>query len=312
MNTDSSNNSAQTFAAFSAIGAFTIWGLSPLFFKQLSHVPAPEVLANRIIWSFLLLAIVAFFTGQTASTREVLQNPRQRFCLLISALLISLNWLIFIWAVSNNHILDASLGYYLNPIFNVFLAMVFLKERLSRLQIVALLLACAAVSWQVLILGRLPLVSLVLAASFGFYGLIRKQIAVAAVPGLLLETMMILPLALGGVIWLAWNGQSSFGPEDPSTSVWLMLAGVMTSAPLLLFTAAAPKLRYVTLSFIQYLAPTLSLLVGVLIYGEAFGPNMQISFTLIWIALLFFTTDAIMARRKKKADKKVATQPETP
>ena len=291
--TTSNDNSGQTTRALLfATGAFFLWGISPLYFKQVSHVDPSEVLAHRVIWSFLLLAGVACFMGQLDVTRRILKDPKLVLKLTCSALLVGANWLTFIWAIANNHIVDTSLGYYLNPIVSVLLAMFFLKEELSRLQWLALLLASLGVLWQIFTIGKLPIVSIVLAFSFGFYGLVRKTIALPAIPGLLLETLLMLPLALGWIFWLRSHGSSSFSLDAPVTMGWLMLAGAVTSLPLLLFTSAAPHLRLTTLGFLQYLGPTLSLTLGVLLYKEPFGRDIQISFGFIWAALIVFSFNA--------------------
>ena len=272
-----------------------IWGLSPLYFKQVSHVQPTEVLANRVVWSFLLLSVATAIAGYLPVARSIVQDKAILLRLFFSAFLVGANWLTFIWAISNNRIIEASLGYYLNPIISVLLAMVFLGETLSRNQIIALGLATLGVGWQVVVIGHLPAISLLLATSFGLYGLVRKKAALPAIPGLLLETMLMLPFGLAWILWLSWQGQASFSFHDPITSGWLLLAGVITSAPLLLFTGAAPKLRLTTLGFIQYVAPTLSLLLGVFVYGEPFGRDTLICFGFIWAALIIFSIDSVLS-----------------
>ncbi|CAM3743564.1 EamA family transporter RarD [Parendozoicomonas haliclonae] len=295
------STAAQTsIAAFSAIGAFVIWGLVPIYFKQVAHVQALEVLANRVVWSFVLLGLIAWFFGHRKSVITIATDKKQLKILLLSSVLIAVNWLTFIWAISNNRIVETSLGYYLNPIASVLLGTLLLRESLSRPQVIALLLASSGVCWQLFTLGKIPTVSLLLAVSFGLYGLVRKQAALPAIPGLFMETLMLLPIALGFMIWLTWQGESSFTLSDPTTSGLLILAGAITSAPLLLFTSAAPKLRLTTLGFLQYIGPTLSLSLGVLVYGEPFGPNIKISFLFIWAALVVFSIDAVIARRRLK------------
>ena len=286
-----------TLAALFATAAFGIWGLSPVYFKQVAHVPATEVLAHRIIWSFILLTLTTAMTHQTGIVRDLVKNRTALKTLTLSACVVGISWLTFIWAIANNRIVDASLGYYLNPIISVLLALIFLKERLTRLQTAALFLAAAGVAWQVFTLGKLPAISLLLALSFGFYGLIRKQAAVPTLPGLLLETVIMLPFALAWVIWQAQQGATSFSAQDIGTSAWLMMAGIITSVPLLMFTHAAPKLRLTTLGFLQYLAPSLALGLGVLVYQEPFGFNLKISFAFIWLGLLVFSADAVLRQK---------------
>ena len=285
MTNNPTNLTQTTLAVLFAITAFTIWGLSPVYFKQVAQVQATEVLAHRIVWSFLLLTSITLLTGQKQATLALIKNRKTFLTLTISAIAVGLNWLVFIWSIANNHIVDASLGYYLNPIVSVLLGMLVLGEKLNRPQKMALVLASLGVAWQVFALGRLPTVSIVLALSFAFYGLIRKQIAAPAIPGLLVETMVLMPLGLIWLLWLAADNQSAFVIQNPVTCGWLVFAGVITSAPLLLFTSAAPRLRLTTIGFIQYLAPTLALLLGVLVYNETFGFNLKVSFG--FIVLIF-------------------------
>ncbi|WP_196221410.1 EamA family transporter RarD [Sansalvadorimonas verongulae] len=287
-----------TRALLSGLVAFTLWGISPVYFKQVAYLDPIEVLAHRVIWSFIMLTVIVLLMGQLDITQRIFKNPKLLLKLIVSSLLIGVNWLTFIWAITNNQIVEISLGYYLNPIVSVILAMIFLKENLSRLQWLAVGLASLGVLWQIVTLGRLPMVSITLALSFGLYGLIRKTIAPPVVPGLLVEKLVMLPLALGWVFWLYSQGESSFSLNAPSTMGWLILAGVITLAPLLLFTSAAPHLRLTTLGFLQYIGPSISLCLGVMLYKEPFGQSIQISFAFIWLALVFFSADASLQKRK--------------
>ncbi len=294
------NNTLQSsFAALAAASAFIIWGLAPLYFKQLSPVPATEILAHRALWSFVLLTVAVGVMGYFPVIVAIAANQKQRRTLLISTALIGVNWLTYIWAISNNRIVEASLGYYLTPIANILLAMVVLKEHLSRLQKLALILAAAGVGWQLLSLGKLPIVSLMLATTFSLYGLVRKQAALPAIPGLFIETLLMLPISLLWMGWLAVQGTSALNHFEPRQMVLLILAGVITSVPLLLFTGSAPKLRLTTLGFLQYIAPTLSLMLGVLVYHEPFGRNLQISFLFIWTGLIIFSLDAVLSHKTR-------------
>ncbi|NHH99213.1 MULTISPECIES: EamA family transporter RarD [Oceanimonas] len=288
-----------TRGALLALCAYLLWGLAPVYFKQLLEVPAPEILAHRVVWSCLLLLGLITALGYWTRVRALLRRPALLLLLLISSLVIGTNWLVFIWAVNNNHILDASLGYYINPLLNIVLGMVFLKERYRPLQWLAVGLAALGVLVQLLVFGRLPWVALVLALSFGTYGLIRKQVPVDPFTGLLLETSVLLVPAL---LWL-WGLQSATGDltaNPAGLNLLLLAAGLVTTVPLLLFAGAASRLRLSTLGFFQYLAPSLALLLGVLVYGEAFTLDKAITFALIWTALVIYSLDGIRQRRRLK------------
>ncbi|TDW58970.1 chloramphenicol-sensitive protein RarD [Oceanimonas baumannii] len=285
--------------ALLALCAYLLWGLAPVYFKQLLDVPAPEILAHRVVWSILLLLGLITALGYWTRVRALLRQPRLLLLLLISSVVIGTNWLVFIWAVNNNHILDASLGYYINPLLNIVLGMVFLQERYRPLQWLAVGLAALGVLIQLLVFGSLPWVALVLALSFGTYGLIRKQVPVDPFTGLLLETSVLL---IPAVLWL-WGLNSATGnlsANSTSLNLLLLAAGLITTIPLLLFAGAARRLQLSTLGFFQYLAPSLALLLGVLVYEEAFTTDKAITFALIWIALIVYSLDGIRQRRRIK------------
>lgn len=285
--------------ALLALCAYLLWGLAPVYFKQLLAVPAPEILAHRVVWSCLLLLGLITAMGYWTRVRALLRRPQLLLLLLVSSLVIGTNWLVFIWAVNNNHILDASLGYYINPLLNIVLGMVFLKERYRPLQWLAVGLAALGVLVQLLVFGRLPWVALVLALSFGTYGLIRKQVPVDPFTGLLLETSVLLVPAL----WWLWGLDSVTGnltANPAGLNLLLLAAGLVTTVPLLLFAGAASRLRLSTLGFFQYLAPSLALLLGVLVYGEAFTTDKAITFALIWTALAIYSADGLRQRRRVK------------
>lgn len=291
--------------ALLALCAYLLWGLAPIYFKQLLDVPAPEILAHRVVWSCLLLLGLITALGYWTRVRALLRQPRLLLLLLISSVVIGINWLVFIWAVNNNHILDASLGYYINPLLNIVLGMVFLQERYRPLQWLAVGLAALGVLIQLLVFGSLPWVALVLALSFGTYGLIRKQVPVDPFTGLLLETSVLLIPAL---LWL-WGLDSAtgnLGTNSTSLNLLLLAAGLITTVPLLLFAGAARRLQLSTLGFFQYLAPSLALLLGVLVYEEAFTTDKAITFALIWTALIVYSLDGIRQRRRIKHARKQA------
>ena len=298
-----------------AIGAFCLWGFMPVYFKILNDVPPLEMLGHRVFWSALLLILVLLLAGQWQSLMDVIKRPRLLVGLAISSVLIALNWLIFIWGVTHDRILETSLGYYINPLLSVLLGFLFFRERLNRPQLLAIGLAVVAVSLQIYRLGSVPWVAFSLACSFGFYGLMRKQLSVPAATGLAVETLFLLPMTLGYFICLWQHNLHSFRVESPDTAIGLMLAGVITTVPLVLFNLAARRLSLTVLGVLQYLGPSISFAVGVLIYNEPLGAEQIQTFALIWLALAIFTADGMRRQRKKKQLKKqsrAAAQKEVP
>ncbi len=288
-----------TQGALFALGAYFLWGIAPMYFKQLTQVPAYEILTHRVIWSFLLLLALISGLGYWPRVRAMLREPKHLLMLVISSTIIGLNWLVFIWAVNNDHMLDASLGYYINPLFNIVLAMLFLGERFRPMQWLAVGLAASGVVIQLLVFGSLPWVALVLAISFGFYGLIRKKVPVDPFTGLMLETLVLLPVAALYLWGFADSATSQMSSNSLNTNLWLMAAGVVTTAPLLLFAGAAKRLRLSTLGFFQYLGPSLMFLLAVLLYDEPFTQDKIITFALIWVALVIYTLDGVRQRRRR-------------
>lgn len=278
------------------LSAYVIWGLFPLYFKAIQEVPALEIVVHRVLWSALFGAILLFFWKHPGWWGELRDNPKRLAVLAASGALIAVNWLTYVWAVNNGRMLEASLGYYINPLVNVLLGMLLLGERLRRLQWVAVGLAALGVAQQVWQVGSLPWVSLVLALSFGFYGLIRKQAPVAALPGLVVETWMLLPAAL---IWLAVTPQVGNGSWTMPEIFWLAAAGPITLVPLICFNAAARHLPYTTLGFLQYLAPTLVLLQAILLFGEPLEPAKLLAFVCIWAGLAVYSVDAWLVLRSR-------------
>jgi chloramphenicol-sensitive protein RarD len=274
----------------------------PVFFRQMSTVPALEIIAHRVIWAVPLLIAIMAVRRQLGEYKTVLsQWPLLRW-MIASSLLISINWLVYVWAVNNGQILAASFGYYLNPLFNILLGTVFLKERLNRTQLVAVAIALAGVA--VMGAGALDTlwIGLSLAGSFGLYGLVRKMAPVGAVPGLAIETTVLLPLAMAAAFWFAFSGPHPGWGSDTTTN-WLLIAGgAITAIPLLLFATAARRMDYSTLGFIQYLGPTIQFLCGVLLYDEPLTTARAISFALIWLALSVFSWDAL---RRMHAARKI-------
>ncbi|WP_079226284.1 EamA family transporter RarD [Pseudomonas putida] len=281
------------------LGAYIIWGLFPLYFKAIQSIPAVEIIVHRVLWSALFGSLLLLVWKHPGWWRELRENPRRLAILALSGTLIAGNWLTYVWAVNNGRMLEASLGYYINPLINVLLGMLLLGERLRRLQWLAVAMAALGVAQQVWQVGSLPWVSLVLALSFGFYGLIRKQAPVAALPGLVVETWMLVPLALGWMLLhpAAMSAQSEF--YTSSQALWLMAAGPVTLVPLVCFNAAARHLPYTTLGFLQYLAPTLVLLQAVLLFDEHLSSSSLIAFIFIWAGLAVYSVDAWLNLRKR-------------
>jgi len=287
-----------------ALAAYGIWGFVPLFFKLLESVPPVEVLAQRIIWSLPLCFLIMVFRRQIADYLAALRDPRVLRMLLASALLIAVNWLVYIFAIFTDHVLAASLGYYLNPLVNVMLGMLFLGERLGRLQLVAVVIAGIGVA--ILLAGALDTlwISLTLALSFGFYGLIRKIVPVGSLPGLAIETTLLMPLALAVSGWYLWIGDGRGFGSDGAISLLLMAGGIVTAVPLLLFATAARRMSYAALGFAQYLAPTLQFLLGLFAFHEPLKPVQLACFVLIWISIAVFSFDMW---RKMRAERVVRT-----
>ncbi|MDW6018555.1 EamA family transporter RarD [Vibrio plantisponsor] len=284
-----------------AIGAYTMWGIAPIYFKTITFVPALEILSHRVIWSFFFLAIIIHFSHQWRNVVSIFQSKPKMLYLIATALLIGANWLIFIWAINANHMLDASLGYYINPLINVVFGMLFLGERLRKLQWFAVALAAIGVAIQIVVFGSVPVVAFALAISFAFYGLLRKKVSVNGQTGLFIETLVLIPAALIYLAWFADSATSSMSNNELNLNVLLISAGIVTTLPLLCFTGAATKLKLSTLGFFQYIGPSLMFLLAVLIYGEAFSTDKAVTFTFIWGALVVFSYDGLTQGRKRPA-----------
>ncbi|MBY7949983.1 EamA family transporter RarD [Vibrio fluvialis] len=282
-----------------AISAYTMWGIAPIYFKAISSVSALEILSHRVIWSFFLLAALLHFGRQWRSVVSVFRDKKKMVYLLTTALLVGGNWLIFIWAVNANHMLDASLGYYINPLLNVVLGMLFLGERLRKLQWFAVALAAIGVAIQLVVFGSVPIVAFSLAITFGLYGLLRKKVGVNAQTGLFIETLVLVPAAAIYLLWIADSATSSMLVNDWHLNLLLISAGIVTTLPLLCFTGAATKLKLSTLGFFQYIGPSLMFLLAVLVYGENFSADKAITFAFIWSALVIFSVDGLTQGRKR-------------
>jgi len=283
--------------------AYVLWGLFPLYWKALAHVDSTEILASRVIWSFMLTLLFVFVLRKghqlVRDVKELWQHQKTFWTLAGAAYLVTFNWFLYIWAVNNNHILETSLGYYLNPIISILLGIIFLKERLAKAQILGVVIALIGVVIMIANYGAMPYVAFGLALSFGFYGLLKKRIQLDAIRGLVIETAFVLPVALLYYAYLASEGKMSFGMVDLKTTVLLIGGGAVTAIPLILFAVGAQKIPLYLVGFIQYVAPTMTLLLGVFVYGETFGPVEMISFSFIWIALIIFSVSTIVEVRKQ-------------
>jgi chloramphenicol-sensitive protein RarD len=282
------------------LGAYALWGVLPLYFKALVHVGSTEIVAHRILWSLIFLGVLATLWKRWPTIRVALASRKVALTLLLTAVLIGVNWLVYIYAVVSNHVLEGSLGYYLNPLVNVLLGVFLLKERLSLLQKAAVLLAGTGVAILAIGAGGAIWISLTLAASFAVYGFLRKVAPVESLEGLWIETLFLTPLAFGWVLWLTAAGESAF-LRSPVTDALLILGGALTAIPLLLFTAAAKKLPYSTLGFLQYVAPSLQFLLAVLVFGEPLTTAHIVCFAAIWVALAIFVGEGLRSHRAAAA-----------
>jgi len=286
--------------------AYGLWGVLPIYFKQLARVSAIDIVAHRIVWSLLFLVLLLAATRGWKQVQAGVRDRRTLGLLLVTALLIATNWLLYVYAVTSGHILAGSLGYYLNPLMNILLGRFILKERLTGLQWAAVAVAAAGVSVLAAGAGTTLWISLTLCVTFATYGLLRKVVAVDAIAGLSIETAILFPLAL---IWLALGfsaGQPVFGTSERET--WLLvLAGVVSTTPLILFTAAARRMRYSTLGMLQFLAPTLQFLLAVALYGEQFTQAHAFAFGAIWTALALYVTSLV---RDLRAERRAVAAPD--
>ena len=280
-----------------AVGAYLLWGFLPLYLKALAHMPAAEVLAHRILWSVPVAAAVLVALGRTADLRAALRSPRTLALAGMTAALISINWTIYIWAVAHDRTLDAALGYYVNPLFSVFLGAAVLGERLSPLKWAAIALAGAAVVVLTLTAGAVPLAALGLTLSWGAYAFCKKMLPVGPNQGFLLEVLLLAPLALAYVVWAGASGAGHFMAGDAAETAMLLGCGVVTAVPLMLYANGAKLLRLSTIGVLQYIAPTMIFLCAVLAFGEPFGPARMIAFPMIWGALALYSVSLVREAR---------------
>lgn len=293
--------------------AFAMWGLFPLYFLQIASVSPLEVVLHRSVWSLVFVFGLLAVLGRWRWLADLAAQPRRIGLALVCALLLSGTWLVYVLAVQEGHLVEASLGYFINPLLNVILGVLVLRERLRRVQWAAVALAALGVLWLTLQTGRPPWIALTLALSFGLYGLLRKTAALGPLEGLALETLVISPVMVPALVWwtLAHGGAMSRG--DIGLDAWLVLSGPLTALPLLLFAAGARRLPLATLGLLQYLAPTLQLLLGIWVFHEPFDATRLVGFGLIWAALALYSADAAgLLPRRRRADAGPMPQPEPP
>jgi len=278
--------------------AFLIWGISPVYWKAMQQVPALEIVTHRVVWSFFLLMALMWVQNRRGEFQAVLKTPRTLLILTLTTVLVSSNWLLYIWAVNAGYMLQASLGYYINPLVNVLLGTVFLKERLRWPQALAVLLACAAVIFRTASYGEFPWIALVLAFTFGVYGLVRKVAPVGSLVGLTVETLLLTAPGIAYLIYLEWRGTGALFHGSWVLDVLLVGTGILTAVPLLFFNLGARRINLSTVGLMQYIAPSGMFLLAVLVYGEPFTMAQVWTFLLIWTALAIYSIDSVQTYRR--------------
>jgi chloramphenicol-sensitive protein RarD len=281
--------------------AFAIWGLFPLYIRQLATVSPVEIVLHRSVWSLVFVLVVLSALRRWAWIGEVLRDPRRIRVFAVSSLLLAVNWLVYVYAVNSNRVVDASLGYFINPLVNVMLGVLVLHERLRRPQWVAVGLAATGVLWLTLLTGQLPWIALVLALSFGTYGLLRKTASLGALEGLALETFLLAPLVVPWLLWWTWQHGGALTRGDATLTFWLVAAGPLTALPLLLFAAGARRLPLATVGLMQYLGPSIQLALGIWVFHEPFDSRRLVGFALIWSALAVYSLDGWRVSRRPSA-----------
>ena len=284
-----------------ALGAYGVWGFFPLMFRLLDGVGAPTIVAHRVIWSLVFVGIILKVQGRMGEVSAALKDRRVLIIIFLSAILLAINWLVFIWAVENDKVLDVSLGYFINPLVNVALGMVFLGEKQNNWQWLAISVAIVAMIVQTIALGSFPLVALTLAISFGIYGYLRKTVSVGSAPGLFIETLLMLPFAIIYLVYIIYS--FGYGPHaDPLKMTYLVLTGPLTAGALLMFAFAARRLRLTTIGMFQYLSPSMHFLTAVYIFGEELNSLRLFSFVLVWISLAIFSFNSLRIIKLNKIE----------
>ena len=281
----------------SGIGAYALWGFFPIYWKYLHDVPALQVIGHRIGWSFLLLILVILVSRQWTEFRSAVSQPKVIGIYSIAAVLLSINWLVYVWGVNAGFIVETSLGYFINPLLSVLLGVIFLRERLRPAQWIPVSIAAIGVIYLTIVYGRLPWIALSLAVSFGFYGLVKKLAPLGSLHGLTLETGIVFPAALIYLLIVESNGSGAFLHQTTLTDILLIGAGVVTTIPLLMFASAAKQIPLTVIGLLQYIAPTLQFLIGVFIYKEPFDQSHLVGFGIVWVALVIFWVENYLSRR---------------
>ncbi|WP_286235961.1 EamA family transporter RarD [Thalassotalea sediminis] len=289
----------QKLGVINALAAYLLWGLAPIYFKLIEHVPADEIMVHRVIWSCLLLFSFVLITPKWRIASSLLKSPTVIGKLALSACFLSFNWFVFIWAVNNGHMLDASLGYYINPLINVAFGMLFLGEKLRKWQGIAVSLAIMGVLIQIITLGTLPIISLTLATSFAIYGLLRKKLHVDSIVGLLIESFIMTPVALCYWVLFVDSDTSNMINNDVSLNLLLIATSIVTTAPLLCFTAAAKRLTLSTIGFFQYIGPSIMFILATFYYQEQVNSEKLMTFAFIWVALIIYCIDSYQSRQRQ-------------
>lgn len=294
-----------------ALSAYLLWGFLPLYLKAVSHIPVLEVLAHRILWSVPVAGIVLIWLGRTADIRAALRSPKMMAQAILTSAIIAVNWGVYVWAISADRTVEAALGYYINPLFSVFLAAVFLGERLDRLQMLAILFALAAVAVLTIYAGGLPWVALALSLTWGFYALFKKTLPIGPTQGFFMEVALLSPPAFAFAVWLASSNQSYFLTTGWWDAILLAFAGLATGVPLILYANGAKLLRLSTIGIMQYIAPSLIFLVAIFIFREPFDVVRLFAFILIWIALVLYSV-SLLRQRNKRNEKAATGSPSRP
>lgn len=279
------------------VAAYAFWGLVAAYFKLVREVPPLEILAHRVVWSLVFLAAVLTALGLWRSYGALVARPRTLAMLALSSLLVATNWLVFIWSVTHDRLLDSSLGYFLNPLVNIVLGFLVLRERLRALEWLSVALAVAGVVWLIAGAGVVPWISLILAVSFGLYGLVRKMAAVGAIEGLAIETTILVPIALAFLAYRDHAGTLVFAHRSLRIDLLLLAAGPLTALPLLWFAAAVRRLRLATVGLLQYISPSIQFVLAVFVFGEAFGAERLIAFVFIWCAIAIYSASNLLTAR---------------
>lgn len=293
--------------AWYAAAAYLMWGFMPVYLKQLQEVPAVQILLHRVVWSFLFLALIILLRREGHALLQVLHNGKVLRLYFIAAVLLAGNWLAYIWGVNSSQIVETSLGYYINPLVSVALSVIFLKERLRAFQWASIGLAAVGVLYLTLQYGRLPWLALILASTFGLYGLVKKLSPLGSLHGLTLETAMLFVPALGFLLWIETSGSGAMGSLSTGKLILLAAIGVVTAVPLLFFASGARRIPLSLMGVLQYLSPTTQFLLGVLVYNEPFSVQRLVGFIFVWLALLFFWLESFIHNRSLKKQPVQAT-----